>query len=118
MNISLTGLHFETDPKLKAYADKKIKKLLRYHSQITDIKIRLLSEKSHRGQEQDYYCEITIHVPGRILEIVDSERAMDKAIDKAVERMKRTLIKHKEKEISKQHREGIFTKILSRVRKS
>ena len=55
MTISITGLHFESDPKLKAYADKKIKKLLHYHSQITDIKVRLLSEKSHRGQEQDYY---------------------------------------------------------------
>jgi len=117
MNISVTGLHIETDPKLKAYADKKIKKLLRYHSKITDLKVRLISEKSHRGQEQDYYCEITIHVPGRILEIVDSERAMDKAIDKAVERMKRTLIKHKEKEISKQHREGVFNKLLGRFRR-
>lgn len=117
MTISITGLHFESDPKLKSYADKKIKKLLRYHSAITDIKVRLLSEKSHRGQEQDYYCEITIHVPGRILEIVDSERAMDKAIDKAVERMKRTLIKYKEKELSKQHKEGVFRKLIDRFRK-
>ncbi len=117
MSFSISGLHLESNPKLKAYADKKIKKLLRYHSQITDVKVRLLSEKSHRGREQDYYCEITIHVPGRILEIVDSERAMDKAIDKAVERMKRALIKHKEKAISKQHREGVFNKILSRFKK-
>src|SRR3989344_1976840 len=114
MNISVTGLHIETDPKLKAYADKKIKKLLRYHSKITDLKVRLISEKSHRGQEQDYYCEITIHVPGRILEIVDVEREMEKAIDRAVERMKRVLIKSREKEISIQHKKGIVRKLLSR----
>ncbi len=116
MNISISGLHLESDPKLKEYADKKIKKLLRYHPNITDLKVRLIAQKSHRGQEQDYYCEITVHVPGKILEIVDSERAMDKAIDKAVERAKRTLIRHHEKTISRKHKEGIVAKLLTRWR--
>ncbi|MBI2012392.1 ribosome-associated translation inhibitor RaiA [Candidatus Curtissbacteria bacterium] len=116
MNLSITGLHIKSDPKLKEYAHKKTKKLLRYHSKITDIKVRLISEKSHRGQEQDYYCEITVHVPGRILEVVDTERAMDKAVDRAVERMKRTLIRYREKEISKRHRRGIINKLLNRWR--
>lgn len=114
MNISISGLHLETDPKLREYAHKKTKKLLKYHPKITDLKVRLISEKSHRGQEQDYYCEITIHVPGRILEIVDVEREMEKAIDKAVERMKRALIKYREREISKLHKRGIVRKLLSR----
>lgn len=114
MSIVISGIHLESDPKLKVYAHKKSNKLLRYHPKITDIKVRLLSEKSHRGQEQDYYCEITVHVPGKILEIVDVERAMDKAIDKAVERMKRALIKHHEKVISKQHKRGIVQKLLNR----
>jgi len=114
MNISISGLHFETDPKLREYADQKTKKLLKYHPKITDLKVRLISEKSHRGQEQDYYCEITVHVPGRILEIVDVQREMEKAIDKAVERMKRALIKSREKEISISHKRGIVGKFLSR----
>jgi len=116
MNITISELHFETNPKLKEYAHKKTKKLLKYHSKITDIKVRLLSQKSHRGQEQDYYCEITVHIPGRILEIVDSERDMDKAIDKAVDRMKRKLTKYREKEISKKHKKSILNKLLGRFR--
>lgn len=116
MNISISDIHFGASPKLKEYAHKKTKKLLRYHSKITDIKVRLISKKSHRGQDKDYYCEITVHVPGRILEIVDVERAFDKAIDKAVERMKRTLIKYREKEISKWHKRGIVNKLLNRWR--
>lgn len=114
MNISISGLHLESDPKLKEYADKKIKKLLRYHSGITDIKVRLMMEKSHRSEQHEFFCEITVHVPGRILEIVDVEKNHTKAIDKAIERMKRTLIKYKEKEVSKKHREGIFNKVLRR----
>jgi len=117
MTISITGLHFESDPKLKAYADKKIKKLLRYHLGITDIKVRLISEKAHRSEDHDFFCEITVHVPGRILEIVDKEKDHTKAIDRAVERMKRTLIKHKEKEISKKHKSGVLNKLLARFGK-
>ena len=117
MNISLTGLHLENDPKLKVYANKKVKKLVHYDNRITDIKVRLFLEKSHRNEAHDCICELTVHVPGKILEIVDKEKDHTAAIDKAFDRMKRAIVKHKEKEISKQHREGVFTKILSRLRR-
>ncbi|OGD83239.1 ribosomal subunit interface protein [Candidatus Curtissbacteria bacterium RBG_13_40_7] len=114
MNISISELHIETNPELRAYAEKKSRKLTKYHPRIEDLKIRLISQKSHRGQEQDYYCELTIHVPGRILEIIDIQRDMEKAIDNAVERMKRILVKSREKEISKLHKRGIIGKLLNR----
>lgn len=114
MNISITGLHIENDPKLKEYARKKTQKLLRYHPKITDIKVRLLSEKNHRSEDHDYYCELTVHIPGKVLEIVDTQRDMDKAIDKAVERMKRALTRAHEKPISKRHYSGVVQKLLSR----
>lgn len=117
MNISLSGLHLETDPKIKDYADKKVKKLLNYHSGITDIKVRLISQKAHRNEQHEFFCEITVHVPGKVLEIVDREKDHMKAVDKAVERMKKAIIRYKEKTISKQHHEGIFTKIISRIRR-
>ena len=116
MNIAVTGLHMEKDPQLKEYAYKKSKKLLKYHTQIQDINIRLISQKSHRGQEKDFYCELTVKVPGKTLEIVDTQRYMDKAIDRAVDRMIRLLVKYREKQISKLHRKGILNKVLSRFR--
>lgn len=118
MDISITGLHIQTDPKLKEYADKKAKKLLKYDTRITDLKVRLFAEKAHRNEDHDYYCEITAHVPGRVLEIVDKERDVTKAIDRAVDRMKKTLIRHREKEISKRHKEGLAAKFLRRLRRS
>lgn len=117
MNIIVTSVHFK-DPKLEAYAYKKIQKLAKYHHNIESINARLISKKAHRGQEQDYYCEITIYVPKHVIEIVDSQRAMDKAIDKAVERTKRALVKHKEKLISKKHKKGIINKFLQRFGKT
>lgn len=117
MNITITSVHFKV-PKIKEYAIKKVQKLAKYHFGIESINVRLISKKSHRGQEQDFWCEITVHVPRQVIEIIDSERAMDKAIDKAVERTKRALIKHKEKLISKKHKKGIINKFLQRFGKT
>ena len=114
MNIVISGPHPKKEPQLEEYARKKVQKLSKYHSRILQIDVRLIVKGAHRGQENDNYCEITAKVPGKTLEIVDSERAMDKAIDKAVERAKRTLIKYREKKISKEHKRGIIGKLLSR----
>lgn len=110
MNIRVSGLHVKKSPKTKDYALKRAEKLLKFHPAIEKIHIRLISQKSHRGQEQDFYCEITIATPRHTLEIRDVERDFEKAIDKAVERMKRTLTKHKEKHLTRKHREGIKAK--------
>src|SRR3990167_7736167 len=118
MDIYITGLHIHTDPKLKDYANKKAKKLLKYHAKITDLKVRLFAEKAHRSEDHDYYCEITVHVPGKILEIIDKERDITKAIDRATERMKKALIRHREKEISKKHKEGLAAKLFRGLTRS
>ncbi|KKS04928.1 ribosomal subunit interface protein [Candidatus Curtissbacteria bacterium RIFCSPHIGHO2_12_41_11] len=114
MNIVISGPHPKKEPQLEEYARKKVQKLAKYHPKILQIDVRLIVKSAHRGQENDNYCEITAKVPGKTLEIVDSERTMDKAIDKAVDRMKRTLIKYREKKISKDHKKGIVRKILGR----
>ena len=110
MNIKVSGMHIKKSPKTKDYALMRVDKLLKFHPQIEKIHIRLISAKSHRGQESDFYCEITVATPHHTLEIRDVERNFDKAIDKAIERMKRVLTKHKEKSLTKKHLEGIKTK--------
>ena len=115
MNIVVSGIHLEQFPEMEAYAKKKVAKLEKFHSKIEKINVRLISQKAHREKEQDYYCEIDIDIPGRNIEIVDVEGAMDKAIDKATERAKRILIKYKEKKITKQHQEGILIKLKNRL---
>lgn len=118
MKIIISALHADKSKEIKEYAEKKVKKLEKFHKKIEEINVRLISRKSHRGQDHDYYCEIEIAVPGHVLEIVDVERSMDKAIDKAYERMKRALVKHKEKHISKDHKRGVVAKVVRRLRRS
>lgn len=117
MNISVSGIHLTSDPQSKEYAFKKSNKLLKYHSKITDIKVRLFSEKNHRSEDHDFYCELTVHIPGKILEIVDKQRAINAAIDKAVDRMKLRLIKEHKKAIEKDHSKNIVRKFLKRFRR-
>jgi ribosomal subunit interface protein len=87
-----------------------VEKLSRFDSKIISITIHLISEKAHRGQEHDYSCELEIDLPGKNLSIIDTERELEKAVDKVVERAKRLIIKSKEKRVSKKHREGIKNK--------
>lgn len=115
MKIVVSGIHLKENPQIEDYAAKKVKKLQKFHPKIGEIKVRLISKPAHRGKEKDYFCEITIHVPGKILEIIDSERAMDKAIDKALERAKRALTKHKEKIVDKKRWRAILGKLRSRL---
>jgi ribosomal subunit interface protein len=117
MNIIISGLHFEIDPQIKEYVNKKVGKLSKYNSKIQKIDVRLASKKSHRGQENDYFCEIEVVIPGHVLEIVDSEREIDKAIDRAVERMKNTLVRNKEKHTSQKHKRKIWNKFINRFRR-
>ncbi len=97
MNIIVSGIHFEDFEKAEDYAKAKVAKLSKYHSKIVKIEVRLFAEKDHLNPKHDFACEIKIALPGSNLEIVDRERSIDKAIDRAAERMKRLLVKAKEK---------------------
>lgn len=114
MNIVVSGIHLQQFPEMEDYAKKKVSKLGKFHPRIQEIRVRLISQKGHREKTQDYYCQIEIDIPGKNLSIVDSEESMDKAIDKAVERMKRLLVKNKEKKITLKHRLAALAKLKNR----
>lgn len=116
MNIIISGIHFEDFPKAEKYAKEKVSKLSKFHKKIEKIEVRLFAEKNHRSELHDYSCEIKLSIPGRDLELVDKERSIDKAIDIAVDRMKRTLIKYKEKQVSLEHKRGVISKIRERIK--
>ncbi|MDO8486882.1 MAG: ribosome-associated translation inhibitor RaiA [Candidatus Curtissbacteria bacterium] len=111
MNIIISGIHFEDFPETEDYAKEKVSRLSKYHSKIEKIEVRLSAEKSHRNDKHDFSCEIRISIPGDDLEVIDYERSIDKAIDKAVERIKRVLVKNKERQVSLQHNNGVISKL-------
>ena len=114
MNIVISGIHLQQFPELEDYARKKVSKLGKFHPKIGEIRVRLISQKSHREKTQDYDCQIEIDIPGKNLSIIDTEESMEKAIDKAVERMKRLLVKSKEKRTTLRHRIAALAKLKNR----
>lgn len=114
MKIIISGQHLEKNPQLEQYAAKRVQKLGRYFKNVLKLEVRLIREKAHRNQLHSSACKIIADIPGRNLEIVERDESMDKAIDRAVERMHRLLVKTKEKKLSIQHREGIISKLKGR----
>ncbi len=114
MNIIISGIHFEDFPKAEDYAHQKVSRLSKFNPRIEKAEVRLFEEKSHRNDKHDFCCEIKISIPGDDLEVVDRERSIDKAIDLAADRMKRLLVKSKEKDTSKSHKLGLLEKLLGR----
>ena len=110
MQVTISTLHLPESNKAKEYVAKKIERLGKFYPNIKIIEVRLIGKKSHRGKENDYYCELTIGLPKKVLEIVDVERDIEKAIDKALERAKRVLVKTKEKKVSEKHWAAITSK--------
>lgn len=115
MKIIISGLHLKKFPELEVYAAKRVQKLGRYFKNVLKLEVRLIWEKAHRNQLHSSACKIIADIPGRNLEIVERDESMDKAIDKAVERMKKLLTRTKEKKISKWHKIGILNKLLNRL---
>lgn len=112
MNIIISGSHFENFPKAEKYARDKVVKLAKFHPRIQQITVRLISEKAHRNVNHDFTCEIIASIPGNDLEIIEKDLAPDISFDKAFDRMKRLLVKTKEKQITKKHRFGLLGKLL------
>ncbi len=106
MKVIISKQHSPLSQQIEDYATLKISKLSKYNPRILEITAHLITEVAHRGADDDYHCELEIKIPGNDLTIRDSERSMDKAIDKCVERAKRLIVKTKEKTISKKHKEG------------
>lgn len=115
VQLTITAIHLISPQKAKDYAREKITRLAKYDHKIEKIEVRLIGQKSHRDKNTDFDCEIKIIVPGRDLEIKDTELTIEAAIDKAEERAKRLLVKNKEKHLSKKHKQGLVTKIRNKL---
>lgn len=116
MKVTITAIHLSSPQKAKDYAKIKVDKLIKYNSKIESIEVRLIEAQSHRNKNTDYNCEIKISLPGHDLEVRDIASSIEAAIDKAEEKAKRLLVKNKEKHISQEHKRGIVSKLLGRIR--
>jgi putative sigma-54 modulation protein len=92
LQIEVTCRHCTVTDDLKAYADKKAQRLLKYYDKIQSIRVVLDSSGAGFG------CEILVdseHTPDLVARTEGPD--LRAAIDQTVDRMERQLVQHKDR---------------------
>ena len=97
MNLHLTGHHLEITPAIREYVSSKLQRVTHHFDHVIDFNVVLTVEKlKHR-------IEATVHVRGKEIFCESADADMYAAIDGLVDKLDRTIIKHKEKSRMRRH---------------
>jgi len=95
MDIIIQAIHFTASDDLKAYVNKKIDKLERFHDKIihTDV---LMKEETQNGKPAKW-VEVKMKVPGSLIVASETGDFFEEAVDLCVDKLQIQLKKHKNK---------------------
>ncbi len=96
MNISITSRHFNADPALKTYAEGKVSKLNRFFDGVVHCDVVFDNEHS-KPNGTDKMVEIKLSVHDKILKAQEATDDHFKAVDKAIDKLEKQLVKFKQK---------------------
>lgn len=94
MKVLFTARHFNASQRLQAYAEESVSKLGKYFEGIQEVNVVATPIESHDSPQQ---IEISIKIPGHTLIAKEATDSYENSISKAVDNLKRQLIKQKEK---------------------
>ncbi|MEL6141065.1 MAG: ribosome-associated translation inhibitor RaiA [Bacteroidota bacterium] len=95
MQIQTNAVHFKADSKLLNFIHERLQKLEQYSDRIIGAQVYLKLE--NHGQVKDKVTEISLQVPGDRLFSKSADRSFEAAVDRAVEGLRRSLKKYKER---------------------
>lgn len=96
--LEIRGVHMHVDPKLFAYATKKIGRLDRYISKHAreSVRIEVILKEEVLRTKKNCICEVIAHLPHETLTTKESTINMFAAIDIVEAKLKNQLKKYKE----------------------
>jgi putative sigma-54 modulation protein len=97
MNLHLTGHQLPVTAALRQYIEGKLQRITHHFDQVIDVNVILSVEKLKQK------VEATVHVRGREIFCESSADDMYAAIDGLVDKLDRTILKHKEKNLAQRH---------------
>ena len=100
MNVHLTGHQLPITPAIREYVGLKLQRIAHHFDNVIDVNVIMSVEKLRQK------AEATVHVRGRDIFCEASAQDMYAAIDGLVDKLDRTIIKHKEKTLSHRHDEA------------
>ena len=103
MNLHLTGHHIEITPAIRTYVSNKLQRITHHFDHVIDVNVILTVERLERK------IEASVHLRGKDIFCESHDADMYAAIDGLVDKLDRTIIKHKEKTLAHRH-EGVAPK--------
>ena len=97
MNVYLTGHHLEITPAIRDYVSSKLQRITHHFDHVIDVNVVLTVEKLNRK------IEASVHVRGKDIHCKSTDPDMYAAIDGLIDKLDRTIIKHKEKTLERRH---------------
>jgi ribosome hibernation promoting factor len=97
MNLHLTGHHVDITPAIRGYVSSKLERISHHFDHVIDVNVILSLQKLERK------VEASVHVRGREIFCESANVDMYAAIDGLVDKLDRTIIKHKEKSLEHRH---------------
>ena len=97
MNLHLTGHHLDITPAIRDYISSKLERINHHFDHVIDVNVILTVEKLQRK------IEASIRVRGKDIFCESTDADMYAAIDGLMDKLDRTLIKHKEKSLGHRH---------------
>ena len=97
MDLHLTGHHLEITPAIRGYISSKLQRITHHFDHVIDVNVVLTVEKLQRR------IEASVHVRGKEIFCESADADMYAAIDGLVDKLDRTIIKHKEKSLMRRH---------------
>ena len=97
MNLHVTGHQLQVTPAIREYVSAKLQRITHHFDHVIDVNCILSVEKLQQK------IEATVHVRGRDIFCESKAQDMYAAIDGLIDKLDRTIIKHKEKTLSQRH---------------
>lgn len=97
MVVQTQSVHFDADQKLLSFIEEHLQKLEHFFDRIHGASVVLRLEKT--GRIQDKITEISLKVPGTVIFVKETSKTFEKACEKAINALKRQLIRYKERHI-------------------
>jgi len=97
MNLRLTGHQLEITPAIRDYVTTKLQRLTRHFDHVIDVNVVLSIEKLKQK------VEANIRVRGKDIYCESTDTDMYAAIDNLADKLDRTILKHKEKNLGLRH---------------
>ncbi len=90
MQTQITVRHTDASDYHRRYAQEQLEKLNQVHRRIEHVRVILTEE----GIEKK--AEMTVMVPGQEFHVAESAQSLEVAVDSCVDRIRRSLLKHKD----------------------